>query len=138
MLVCPAIELNTYAWVSKANVVHGRVVEIVQRPGRKGKSYVPQITYEIDGEVHEFTPVLGSSDRSEYELGESVKIVVSKEREGFYFRPDAALRNSCFSHTRCTYNHIRDFDYSERGYNFTYPTSKSELVPNSIGLFLSV
>ena len=132
VLVCLALEVNTYAWVSKANVVHGQVIEIVQRPGRKGKSYAPKITYELDDEVHEFAPVLGSSDYSEYKLGESVKIVVSKGRESFYFPLDAAVRNSYFSYTGCTYNYIRYFDYSERRYDFTYPTSQPELVTDSI------
>ncbi len=82
VLVCFVFESNTYRWVSNASIVNGQVIEIVQRPGGKnGKSYSPKITYEIDDEIHEYIPRIGSRGYSQYKLGESVKIVVSQNRE---------------------------------------------------------
>ena len=82
VLVCLVLESRTYAWVSNANIVQGQVVDIVQRPGGKGdKSYSPKVTYEIDGEAREFIPRLGSRGYSAYKLGETIKIVISQDRQ---------------------------------------------------------
>lgn len=73
--------LWTFAWVSFATVVDGQVVEIITRRGEGGRSYTPRVTYTLDNQVHDFVSIIGSAYPPQFEVGESVKVAVSRNRE---------------------------------------------------------
>lgn len=70
----------TFAWVSVATVVDGQVIEVIIRRSEEGRSFAPRVTYELDGQFHEFIPLLASGS-PEFEIGKRVKVAVSRDRE---------------------------------------------------------
>lgn len=70
----------TFAWVSVSTVVDGQVIEVIMRSSEEGRSFVPRVTYKLDNQFHEFVPLLASGS-PEFEIGEQVKVVVSRDRE---------------------------------------------------------
>ena len=80
--------LRTYVWVSSAEIVEGKVVELMPRKTDRGTAYIPKISYEINHSSLEFTPFF-SMNRRNFQVGETVKVVVNpslKQRSLASFR----------------------------------------------------
>lgn len=71
----------TYTWVSLATVVDGQVTEVVTRFVNGQRSYAPRVTYQLDNQLHEFVSMIASTYPPQFEVGESVKVLVSRDRE---------------------------------------------------------
>ena len=71
--VIPAIQ--TYSWVSKAEVVEGRVIELVEKGA---DTYAPKVAYQISGVQRQFVEKW-SSDPPRFKVGDRVAVFVSQD-----------------------------------------------------------
>lgn len=81
VLVPIAYLLWTYFWVSRADVVEGKVIDFEVTTDKEGsRMYAPKVVCEIDGESRELTSILKTNVHG-FRIGESIKVVVSRDRK---------------------------------------------------------